>query len=192
MASIGLVKPFVAKYTESSGTVTYSNGQRLGKAIEHELELQNADPVILYADDGAAESMSGFSSANLTLTIDDLSIADAALIFGITADTITTPGDGTGIAFDDDTNPPYLGYGIIVPKVKGGVRRWMALFLPKIKFTLPGDTYQTKGETVSFGTSELTATVVRDDTTKHQWRYLADFATEALAESWIKSKLSIT
>ena len=42
MASIGLVKPFVAKYAESSGTVTYSNGQRLGKAIEHELELQNA------------------------------------------------------------------------------------------------------------------------------------------------------
>lgn len=191
MASIGLVKPFVAKYTESSGTVTYSNGQRLGKAIEHELELQNADPVILYADDGAAESMSGFSSANLTLTIDDLSIADAGLIFGITVDTISTP-DGTGIAFDDDTNPPYLGYGIIVPKVKGGVRRWMALFLPKIKFTLPGDTYQTKGEKVSFGTSELTATVVRDDTTKHQWRYLADFATEALAETWIKSKLSIT
>lgn len=192
MASIGLVKPFVAKYTESSGTVTYSNGQRLGKAIEHELELQNADPVILYADDGAAESMSGFSSANLTLTIDDLSIADAGLIFGITVDTISTPGDGTGIAFDDDTNPPYLGYGIIVPKVKGGVRRWMAIFLPKVKFVLPSDSYQTKGETLVFGTSELTATVVRDDTTKHQWRYLADFATEALAESWIKSKLSIT
>ena len=191
MASIGLVKPFVAKYAESSGTISYTSGQRFAKAIEHDLELQNPDPVILYADDGAAESMAGFSSGTLTLTIDNLSIADAALIFGIAADTITTP-DGTGIAFDDDANPPYLGYGIIVPKIKGGVRRWMAIFLPKIKFTLPGDSFQTKGETVSFGTSELTATVVRDDTTKHQWRYLADFASEANAESWIKSKLSIT
>jgi len=192
MASIGLVKPFVAKYAESSGTISYTSGQRFAKAIEHELELQNADPVILYADDGAAESMSGFSSGTLTLTIDNLSIADAALIFGITADTITTPGDGTGIAFDDDTNPPYLGYGIIVPMIKSGTRSYRAIFLPKIKFTLPGESFQTKGETVSFGTSELSATVVRDDSTKHQWRYWAEFATEALAESWIKSKLSIT
>jgi len=192
MASIGLVKPFVAKYAESSGTISYSNGQRLGKAIKHDLALQNADPVILYADDGAAESVSGFSSGTLTLGIDNLSIADAALIFGITADTITTPGDGTGIAFDDDTDAPLLGYGVIVPMIKNGTRSYRAILLPKIKFTLPGESFETKGETVSFVTPELTATVMRDDSTKHQWRYWADFATEALAESWIKSKLNIT
>ncbi len=192
MASIGLVKPFVAKYTESSGTVTYSSGQRLGKAISHDLELQNADPFILYSDDGASESISGFSSGTLTLGIDNLSIADAALILGITADTITTPGDGTGIAFDDDTEPPYLGYGIIVPMIKNGTRSYRAVLLPKIKFTLTGENFETKGETINFITPELTASVMRDDSTKHQWRYLADFATEALAESWIKSKLSIT
>ena len=192
MASIGLVKPFVAKYAESSGTISYSNGQRLGKAIKHDLALQNADPVILYADDGASESISGFSRGTLTLGIDNLSIADAALIFGITADTISTPGDGTGVAFDDDTEPPYLGYGVIVPMIKNGAHSYRAILLPKIKFTLPGESFETKGETVSFVTPELTATVVRDDSTKHQWRYLADFATEALAEAWIKSKLSIT
>ena len=192
MASIGLVKPFVAKYAESSGTISYTSGQRLGKAIRHDLALQNADPVILYADDGASESISGFSSGTLTLGIDNLSIADAALIFGITADTISTPGDGTGIAFDDDAEPPYLGYGVIVPMIKNGIRSYRAVLLPKIKFTLPGESFETKGETVSFVTPELMATVMRDDSAKHQWRYLADFATEALAESWIKSKLSIT
>lgn len=191
MARIGLLKPRIAKYAESSGTITYSNGQILGKAISHDLTLENNDPVILYADDGAAESVGGFSSGTLTLNVDELPIADAALIFGITAETITTP-DGTAVTFDDDTNPPYLGYGVIVPKIRNNTKSWMAVLLTKIKFSIPGDSYTTKGETVEFGTPELTATVMRDDSAKHAWRKWAEFATESAANTWLNSQLSIT
>ena len=191
MARIGLLKPRVAKYTESGGTVTYSSGQILAKAIEHDLTLNNSDPVILYADDGAAESVGGFSSGTLTLNIDELSIADAGLIFGITPETISTPS-GTAVTFDDDMAPPYLGYGVIVPKIKGNSRSWMAVLLTKIKFAIPGETYTTKGETVEFGTPELTATVMRDDTSKHAWRKWAEFSTETAADTWLNSQLSIT
>ncbi len=192
MARIGLLKPRIAKYAESSGTVTYSNGQILAKAIEHELTLENSDPVILYADDGAAESMGGFSSGTLTINVDELPIETAGLILGMTVTTIESPTAGAYVSFDDDTNPPYLGYGVIVPKVRNNVRTWMAVLLTKIKFSIPGDTYSTKGETVEFGTPELTATVMRDDTTKHGWRKWAEFGTEAAADTWLNTQLSIT
>lgn len=192
MARIGLLKPRVAVYTESSGTVTYSDGQILGKAIDHELTLENSDPVILYADDGAAESVGGFSSGTLTITVDELLLADAGLIFGITPETITTPASGTGLTFDDDMAPPYLGYGVIIPKIRNNTRSWMALLLTKIKFSIPGDSFVTKGETVEFQTPQLTATVMRDDTTKHAWRKYAEFSTEAAADTWLNTQLSIT
>lgn len=192
MARIGLLKPRVAKYAESSGTITYSDGQILAKAIEHDLTLENADPVILYADDGAAESVGGFSSGTLTITVDELPLSVAGLIFGITPETISSPAAGTGVTFDDDMAPPYLGYGVIVPKVRNGTKSWMAVLLTKIKFSINDETYTTKGETVEFGTPELKATVMRDDSTKHPWRKWAEFSTETAADTWLNSQLSIT
>lgn len=191
MARIGLIKPRIAKYAESSGTVTYSNGQILAKAIEHELTLENSDPVILYADDGAAESVGGFSSGTLTITIDELPIETAGLILGMTVTTIESPA-GASVSFDDDMNPPYLGYGVIVPKIRNNARTWMAVLLTKVKFSIPGDTYNTKGETVEFGTPELTATVMRDDTAKHAWRKWAEFGTETAADTWLNTQLGIS
>lgn len=191
MARIGLLKPRVAKYSASGTTVTYSSGQILAKAISHSLTLNNADPVNLYADDGVAESVSGFSSGTLTLGVDELTMADAGLILGITPETVSTPS-GTAITFDEDVLPPYLGYGIIVPKIRNNTMVYMAVLLTKIKFTVPGDSYKTKGETVEFTTPALTATVLRDDTAKHAWRKWAEFASEANADTWLNAQLSIT
>lgn len=190
MARIGLLKPRIAKYDATGTTVTYSNGTILAKAIDHDLTLENADPVILYADDGAAESVGGFSSGTLTITVDELPIEIAATIFGIEADTSTQPA-GSILTFDDDTMPPYLGYGVIVPKVRNNIKTWMAVMLTKIKFSIPGETYATKGETVEFGTPQLTATVMRDDTAKHGWRKWAEFGTEEAADTWLNTQLSI-
>lgn len=191
MARIGLLKPRIAKYAATGTTVTYTDGQILAKAIEHDLSLENSDPVILYADDGAAESVGGFSSGTLTLNIDELPTEVAGLIFGITPETVTNPA-GSVLSFDDDATPPYLGYGVIVPKIRNNVRTWMAVCLTKIKFAIPGDTYATKGETVEFGTPELTATVMRDDTAKHAWRMWAEFGTEEAADTWLNTKLGIS
>lgn len=191
MARIGLLKPRIAKYAATGTTVTYSSGTILAKAIDHDLTLNNADPVILYADDGAAESVGGFSSGTLTVTVDELPIEIAATIFGIELETSTQPA-GSIITFDDDAEPPYLGYGVIVPKIRNNVKSWMAVLLTKVKFSIPGEAYATKGETVEFGTPQLTATVARDDTVKHGWRKWAEFGTEEAANTWLNTQLSIT
>ena len=112
------------------------------------------------------------------------------MIFGIEAESSTQPA-GSIITFDDDAEPPYLGYGVIVPKIRNNVLTWMAVMLTKIKFSIPGETYATKGETVEFGTPQLTATVMRDDTAKHAWRNWAVFGTEEAADTWLNTQLSI-
>ena len=72
MATIGLSKPYYAKYAANGSTVTYSGGAVIGKAVELSMELENADTNVLYADNGAAESASVFAGGTLTLTTDDL------------------------------------------------------------------------------------------------------------------------
>lgn len=191
MANIGLLKPRVAIYGVSNGTVTYTSGQIIAKAISHELTLDNSDPVVLYADDGAAESVGGFSSGSLTIGIDELPMDVAGILLGITPETSTTPA-GSIVKFDDDAEPPYLGYGVVVPKVHNGVHTYMAVMLTKVKFVLPPDSFETRGETIAFKTPELTAKVLRDDTTKHCWRKWAEFGTEDAANTWLNSQLSIT
>lgn len=190
MARIGLLKPRIATYNVTGSTVSYTDGQILAKAINHDLSLNNSDPVILYADDGAAESVGGFSSGTLTITVDELPIDVAGAIFGITPETVTTPA-GSVLSFDEEATPPYLGYGVIVPKIRNNVKTWMAVLLTKIKFSIPGDSYTTKGETVEFGTPELSATVMRDDTVKHAWRKWAEFGTEDAADTWLNTQLGI-
>lgn len=192
MASIGLRKPYVAIYEATGNTVTYTDGKKIAKAIEHNLELEDTDPVILYADDGPAEAVGGFAGGTLTLNVDSLPIEMAAMIYGITAQTLTEPAAGSEIDFDDDTNPPYLGYGVIVPKIRNNARIWAGLVLTKVKFNETGDAFTTKGEQVEFATPELTATVMRDDTAKHAWRKYAEFGTEEAAESWVKGRLGIS
>ena len=63
MARVGLSKSYYAKYNVSSqdGTISYSNGGTLGKAVECEISLDSTDPTIFYADNGPAESAAAFS-----------------------------------------------------------------------------------------------------------------------------------
>ena len=55
MAKIGLSKPYFAKYSNTGGVTTYSEGAVIGKAVELSMELEGQDDNVLYADNGPAE-----------------------------------------------------------------------------------------------------------------------------------------
>lgn len=191
MARIGLAKPYYAKYAAANSTVTYSDGGLLGKAIEASIELEDTDAVVLYADNVAAESVASFSTGTLTLTIDELSVAKAGVILGITPETVASPS-GTAITFKSGMAIPYLGLGLIVNKIVNNANKFMGLILTKIQFKIPAGSYTTMGETIEFNTPELEATIMKDDTTDGVWQKWAEFDTFADAETWIKAHLSIT
>lgn len=191
MATVGLSKPYYAIYSNSGTTVTYANGGLLGRASEVDLSLENADANILYLDNAPAESVQSFAGGTLTLNIGELSLSVAAAIFGLTTESVTTPS-GTVLAFPAEPSIPYVGIGFIIKGITNGTANWMAVLLTKAQFQIPGDAATTQGESIEWQTKELTATLMRDDTANGDWKKLGYFASEADAETWLKSQLSIT
>lgn len=191
MARIGLAKPYVAKYTNNNGAVSYSDGIVLGRAIEAQIELENTDPVYLYADDAVAETVASFSSGTLTLRIDELSMTAAEFILGVTATNVDNP-NGKVIAFSETATQPNLGLGMIVTRMYNNNKVYQAIILRKVKFEIPAGDYTTQGENIEFNTPELKAAVMKDDTSDNIWQKWGEFTTKADAEAWIKQELNIT
>ena len=195
MATIGLSKPYYAKYSNSGSTVTYTGGALLGKAVELSMELEGAESNVLYADNGPAESANQFAGGTLTITTDDLLPEAAAGILGLTLQTVTNENIQTEtpkeLVFGDGQVIPYVGFGVIVKKQKDGVNKWLGLVYPKVQFTNPGISAVTQGETIEWQTPELTATILRDDTAAHNWCRYSLLDSEADAEAYVKQLLSI-
>lgn len=191
MATIGLCKPYYAIYSNSGSTVTYSSGGYLGKAVEVSMDLDDNADNILYADNAPAESETTFSGGTLTLTTDDLLPTAAAAVLGITLSSITVTGltDEKEMIFTDSQVVPYCGVGFVVKKRQSGVTMWLAVVLPKVQFQNPDLAATTQGETIEWQTPEISATIMRDDTTSHAWCRQALLESEADAISYITGLL---
>lgn len=197
MAIIGVSKPYYAIYDEGNGVPTYSEGGLMGKLTEIDIEIESTEDNNLYADNAIAESERLFSSGTLTLTPDDLSQDVSKAILGVkeqAVDGITgvTDKDAKELVYDDDQNTPNLGVGFIIKKQVRGALKWRAVVLTKVMFAIPSDAATTQADTIEWQTPELSATIQRDDSTKHTWKREATFTTEPQAEAYIKSLLGIT
>lgn len=192
MATIGLSRPYIAKYINTDGVITYEGGKRMGKAVKVSVEIESGDPKDFYADNGVCESDRSFAGGKLGITTDDLEQDVSALILGVTTSEITVGEERvTEIVYDDSMEAPDLGFGVIIKKKKGGVYKWRAIVLTKIKFSVPSDSATTQGESIEWQTPEAEATIMRDDSERHAWKREATFDTEAKAEAYIKQVLEI-
>ena len=198
MANIGLSKPYIATYVNTSGTITYSARTVLGKYTEIDVNLDSTDENILYADNGPAETDSQFSGGTVTITTDDLRPDAFKTALGLVESAIaatmgTTTPTPKWLVFDDDQAAPYFALGGIIKKKVDGAVKWQAFILEKIKFKNPGLSLTTQGETVEWQTPELEATILRSDASKHPWyriSTLLDSEDDAVAA--IEAYLAVT
>lgn len=196
MATIGLSKPYFAVYSASGSTVSYASGAVMGKATEANIEIDTTEDNNLYADNAIAETDRTFAGGTLTLSTDDLSQEVSKAILGLAEQAITgiegvTDTSVKELLYDDQQQTPYLGVGFIIKKKVGGVYKWRGVILTKVMFSAPADAATTQGETIEWQTPELSATIMRDDSTNHMWKREATFTTEAQAEAYIKDRLGI-
>ena len=175
MAKIGLKYP-VYKGETTQGVI--------GKAIQADISIEVND-VKLYADDAIAESDKSFSGGTLTLGIDDLSDEVYATLLGHEVNPVT--GEITAAGGDDG---PYVGIGFYGAKKVGGVRKYRAIWLPKVQFAEPNDENATKGENVEFRTPSLEGTIMVDD--NGDWKKENTFDTEDEAKAYLEEKAGIT
>lgn len=197
MATIGLSKPFYAVYSNTGTTVSYSSGGVLGKYTALQLQLESASENILYADNGPAESDSGFAGGTFSVSTDDLRPAIAKAIFGLTEEDIDTTGvTTTGAKWqvnDDDQAIPYLGVGGVLTKKVDGEMKFVAFVLEKVKFQNNGMDVITHGETIEWQTPTLEGRLFRSDNAKHSWRRVSTLLdSEAEAIAAVKDFLNIT
>lgn len=197
MAIIGASKPMFAIYHKSGSAVSYSDGGVLGKLVEFNIELESSNNNDFYADNAVAETQRNkFSSGSITIQTDDLRHDASKAILGLKEVTLSSIPGITGsvkeLVFDDDQNTPYLGIGMIQKKQIDNMNKWRAIVLKKVSFSVPADAATTEGEEIDWQTPELSGTIMRDDSAKHEWKCEATFDTEAEAIAYIRYKLSIS
>lgn len=183
----GFSKPYVAKYTNAGNVVTYSGAMVLARGVSVSMSLNTSDDNIFYADNVSAETAAAvFSDGTATLTVDGLLAAAEKFILGLPATSkVTADGNQVEIShYGDGMDIPYVGIGFIVRYQSGGVVTYAPVVLTKARFQQPGLDAATQEESIDWQTQELTATLMRDDTTNHDWKLVgADQETEAAAEA---------
>ncbi len=189
----GFSLPYVAVYSNSGSTISYASGQKLARGVSVSVAPEVADNNNFYADNVLAESVNGmFTGGTVTLTVDGLLPAAEKLIFGLgTASTVSTV---SVYSYDDTATPPYVGIGFIARYMSDGVTSYKAVVLTKCKFSLPTEEAATQEDQISWQTTALNATIMRDDSADHVWKYVGatEYSSESAAEADLKKLLSIT
>ena len=189
MARTGLKK---GKYNKHDTTGKYAalEGNKvpcLEKVIDEKFaaEFNSAE---LYADDGLAETDYSFKKGALTITVANDDDEKDAFLMGNTIE------EGEVTKTIDDAAPE-VGYGHIVTKMVGGVKKFKVEFFPRVKFTKITTDAKTKGESVEFGTTSVEGVVypLQADFNGMKagvWERHKTFATEAEAEAYLDECLT--
>nr|DAZ17819.1 MAG TPA: tail tube protein [Caudoviricetes sp.] len=189
----GFSKPYVAKYSNDGGVVTYSGVMQLARGVSVSMSLNTTDDNTFYADNVSAETAPAtFTGGTATLTVDGLLEAAEKFVLGLPEATNVEAG-GSQVAvshYGDGMEIPYVGVGFVVRYQSAGVITYAPVVLTKARFQQPGLDAATQEESIDWQTQELTVDLMRDDTTNHDWKLVgADQSTEAAAEEVLKAIL---
>ena len=185
MARIGLSDFRYGILTEATdGTPTYGVAKMPGHAISFKCDI-SSNSAKLYGDNVLIESDTSFQSGSCTMGIDKDDIETMADLLG---HKIVT--DGTGdtatktLVRNADDVAPYVGVGRVLTLVINNVKKYKVEFLNKVKFAEPSQDNATKGESVEFGTYELTGDV--SALANGDWSKSQVFATKAEAVTYLE------
>lgn len=192
----GFSEPYIAKYSNTGTTVSYSGGMKLGRGVSMSIEVESADDNNFYADDIVAETETGtMTSASATVTVDGMEPEVAAFALGLPAATQETIGKSPVDVYDydDRMNPPFLGLGVLQRVMLNGVQYWVPIVFTKVKMNNPGDEANTQEGQIDWQTQELEMTILRDDSANRRWKRVFERqTTKAAALNIITTYLKVS
>lgn len=188
MASIGAIKPRFAPIASEAEnalpTYTADKIVVIGKMVRADCTVNLATGE-LYADDALAESAAEFSSAAIAMEVDDILDTAETEIFG--SEMEETESELTDGAEDE---APIGGLTYVKKLKRNNKTYYRGYYYPRVVAALGADNAQTKGNSITFGTSQLTFTVFRCNS--GAWRVRKVFDTLAEADAWCETKLGKT
>lgn len=175
MAFVGLRKPIIGKRT---GKKTYEEPFAFGRAIGITITPSYAEGT-LYADDGQAEYDKEFSYADVSLNTSTVPLKGREIMFG---NKVTEKGAKS----NKDDQAKEVGMGWISVEKVDGVRKFVANFLYKVKFSEPADEHTTRGESIEYKTPTITGKASADE--DGDWKEFEICESEEAALAWINGK----
>ncbi len=186
MAYVGLAKPTVAKLDESAGTPKYTDGFTCGKAMALDISPQYAEGS-LFADNKKLESDKEFKYADVTLGTDTLPIQAHKVMFG---HEVSKEGEsGTSIKNRTTDSSNYVGLGIYMDEKVDGLKKYVAMWIYKVKFAEGQDSFKTKGDNIEYQTPSIGGQAIGID--DNLWKETRIYDTEKEAQDWIDEMAGI-
>lgn len=153
---------------------------QIGRLVKADLTVNNASGE-LYADDVLAESLTEFASGSLAVETDDMVDEVASVVYGCeVVDKTVHYKAGDAI--------PEGGLAYYKTLMRQGVKFYKGVFHPRVKAALGNDSVQTRGSSITFGTTSTTFTVFACNS--GDWRITEEFDTEAEAKAWVDKQLA--
>lgn len=196
MAKIGLKYPVAAVITTDATATAlpkYDKGFVIGKAVQADKNIEsNNNP--LYGDDAVVENDTSFQNGTLTLTVDDFGNTAAegieiqAKLLGhkvVEEESVKILEKSAG------DNAANVGVGYYKTKILRNQQMYEVTILLKVKFQLPSESSQTKGESIEWQTSEIEGRIMATEF-NGKYERTAIFDTEAEAIAFINKTFGIT
>lgn len=132
----------------------------------------------LYGDDQIALYEKNFKDGNLDVESVFLDLKDAAAMLGASCD------DANGLAHGVNDMAPYGGYGNLTRHIKAGKTYFQSIFYPKVKASVGSESYETRGENITFTTDKMSFHV--ESPACEKFKVIKDFDTEAAAIAYLE------
>ena len=201
MAAIGMYGVYYAKCVKNEGVTTgYSGGvKHMGKAISATFTPNNPEDNPLYANNGVAENdSSSASGGTLDMTLDRLTQAAAADLYGLTVEEVTaTVGEtsvtGQALKYRGNEQSAPVGVAFIRMHQQDGMRKHEVVLYRSVTFGMPDDAAQTMGESIEWQTPEISGTVQGlEGDGSEPWHESVVFPSQDAALEYIYAKFKDT
>jgi len=180
MAQVGLKYLVCAPITETENEVEYDGGLVMSRAIKVDMSIE-INEAKLYSDDRVTENIREFKSGKVTLNGDHLEYEVLSLILGHKVETLQ--GGGKKLTAHADDEGEYVGIGFYSTTLKSGVKKYRSVWLRKVKFGIPNESLETKGDNINFQTPSIEGAILTD--ILGNWKEEATFNTENEAKAWL-------
>ena len=172
----GFSHVFVALFNRTGDTASYSQGVRLGRAKKIEVSATVADGKY-YADNGLAEGDDPiFLSGTAKVTVDGAWMEVRKLVLGLGSTREVSIGTGASAKtvnitqYDNTQSVPEMGIGFVEEYQSAGSKFYIAKVLRRVKFKTPGDSAETREESINWQSEEMEMNVFRDGTSIDNWK----------------------
>ena len=151
------------------------------KGVEPTNALPKYDAKVVVGKLVSANLTVNLASGTIAMETDDMLDDVAAVVYGATA-------AEKKVTYNKGDTAPYGGLGYFKTLMRDGAKYYKGYFYPKVRAALGNDNAQTRGSSITFGTSNTTFTVFAPNT--GDWRITETFDSEAEARAWVDEQLA--